>query len=554
MRLNDVINSVLHNNTAVTSGNSVAQMPNANIASQIRALTPGQILQGEVLENAGDAVKLLVHMNGEDVTLQARLEQSIALSAGKNLLFQVKNNGSTLSLSPLLENMAMGESAAKALESASLPLNDNTLHMTTTLMQEGMSISKESLQGIYQEMLSNQNAELMDIIDLHKLNMPVNSDNLAQIHSYKEMTHQLTGSVEQLTQDLTQLVSDMARNGQGKEISQLLQNILHLSESEGTVTNSSLGSENLATDSVATLENAMTDKVSGQGNTPVQDTFGQGTVNVQGNVTEQPLLENTSASTIPGNGEQANASQPALQTNELINDLQKLLQQLELAGGDREALSKLIENDVFKDNLSEFLQKQMLLEPEAAADKEKVQEFFGKLSKQLSQVSEALSMVGQEQSAAAKTVTNMSQNVNFLNQMNQLYAYIQLPFKLSESNAHGELYVYSNKKNLASKDGEVSALLHLDMENLGPVDVYVKMKEQNVSTRFYLQDDEMLTFIHEHIDILNERLEKRGYHMSCSMTVRNKPEEGKENVTLQELLKENSNIPMMVNYSFDVRA
>lgn len=554
MRLNDVINSVLHNNTAVTSGNSVAQMPNANIAAQIRALTPGQILQGEVLENAGDAVKLLVHMNGEDVTLQARLEQSIALSAGKNLLFQVKNNGSTLSLSPLLENMAMGESAAKALESASLPLNDNTLHMTTTLMQEGMSISKESLQGIYQEMLSNQNAELMDIIDLHKLNMPVNSDNLAQIHSYKEMTHQLTGSVEQLTQDLTQLVSDMARNGQGKEISQLLQNIFHLSEAEGTVTNSSLASENLATDNVATLENAMTDKVTGQGNTPVQDISGQGMANVQGNVSEQPMLENTSASTIPGNGEQANVSQPALQTNELINDLQKLLQQLELAGGDREALSKLTENDVFKDNLSEFLQKQMLLEPEAAGDKEKVQEFFGKLSKQLSQVSEALSMVGQEQSATAKTVTNMSQNVNFLNQMNQMYAYIQLPFKLSESNAHGELYVYSNKKNLASKDGEVSALLHLDMENLGPVDVYVKMKEQNVSTRFYLQDDEMLTFIHEHIDILNERLEKRGYHMSCSMTVRNEPEEGKENVTLQELLKENSNIPMMVNYSFDVRA
>lgn len=52
----------------------------------------------------------------------------------------------------------------------------------------------------------------------------------------------------------------------------------------------------------------------------------------------------------------------------------------------------------------------------------------------------------------------MSQNVNFLNQMNQMYAYIQLPFKLSESNAHGELYVYSNKRNLAQKEGEVSAL------------------------------------------------------------------------------------------------
>ncbi len=540
MRLNDMINSVIqHNNTPVTSTGNVLQTQNANISAQIKALTPGQILQGEVLEHSGDAVKLLVHMNGENVSLQARMDQSIALAIGKNLLFQVKNNGTTLSLSPLMENMAMGETAAKALESANLPLNETTVNMTSTLMREGMSISKESLQGIYQEVLANQNAELMDIVDLHKLNLPVNEENLTQLHAYKEMTHQLSGGVEQMAQEIMQLVSDMAQNGQGKAIPGMLQDVLQLNVGENTAQSGALQQTTNA------MQEGDQSIVFSENGSMVEGTT-NGDFIVQ---TEELLksLQEAIGKTNDSTGQSANN----LSDTELLN---KLMHQLEVVAGNKEALGKLVESDVFKNSITDFLQKQMMLEPEAAADKERVQEFFGKLSKQLGNISEALINAGQEQSAAVKTVQNMSQNVNFLNQMNQMYAYIQLPFKLSESNAHGELYVYSNKKHLASKDGEVSALLHLDMEHLGPVDVYVQMKDVNVSTRFYLKDDEMLDFIEEHIDILNARLEKRGYHMNCSMTVRDTGAVNEENVTLQELLKENSNIPTLVNYSFDVRA
>ena len=54
-------------------------------------------------------------------------------------------------------------------------------------------------------------------------------------------------------------------------------------------------------------------------------------------------------------------------------------------------------------------------------------------------------------------------------QINQTYAYIQLPLHLRQGeHKTGELFVYTNKKNLAGRDGRVSALLHLDMEHLGP--------------------------------------------------------------------------------------
>lgn len=540
MRLNDMLNNIFNSkNTNVTLVNhSAAVSSNSNISTQIQALVPGQILQGEVLEHTGDAVKLLIQMNGENISLQARLDQNVALSIGKSLLFQVKNNGSSLSLSPLLENMAMGETAAKALDIASLPLNENTLNMTTTLMQEGISISKDSLQGIYQEVLANQNAELMDIVDLHKLNLPVTSDNLEQLHAYKEMTHQLSGGVEQMTQELLQLVQDMAQNGQGKAISPMLQDIFQLSRQE------------MAGQLITEPLQLVTEEGTASGNNGV--TLGT-TVNSEQSllIQTEDLLEILQEAAAKQAESQNTNGGNQLSSAEILN---KLLNHLELISGNKEAMGKLIESKVFTESVTKFLQEQMMLEPETVADKEKVQDFFGKLSKQLTNISEALVTAGQEQSMAAKTVQNMNQNVNFLHQINQMYAYIQLPFRLSESNAHGELYVYSNKKHLASKDGQVSALLHLDMENLGPVDVYVQMQEANVSTRFYLKDDEMLDFINDHIDILNERLKNRGYHMTCTMTVRDAEGSKDENMTLQELIGENSNIPMMVNYSFDVLA
>lgn len=530
MRLTEMLNNYINQSSVsvkATGAVETQQLP-SNIAAQIKALTPGQILQGEVLEAAGDTVKLLVNMNGESVSLQAKLEQNVMLALGKSLLFQVKNNGSTLSLSPLFENMGMEQNAAKALETASLPVNETTMSMTAKLMQEGMSIDKNSLQQIYQEVLSNQNAELMDIIDLHKLGMPVTEENLNQIHSYKAMTHQLTGGIEQMSRDLVQLLQNMAENGQGKDIPAFLRAVLQ-PEAENTVMQEQSALQGQKT---VLTESDVLAQVLGAGE--------------EGAAAQEAGLVKGTA------GETQSLLNPQAMTSEQL--LKELFSRLEHAGSDRAALARLVSSDDFKASINELLQRELLLRPEKA-DKDAVQNMYQRLGKQLNTIAEALTHVGQEQSALGKTVQNMSQNVNFLNQMNSMYAYVQLPIKLSEGNAHGELYVYSNKRHLASNDGEVSALLHLDMEHLGPVDVHVKLKESKVSTQFFLQDEDMLDFLYEHMDILTERLKKRGYDMTYKMTVRGEEENaGGGNSTFQALLQENSNIPTLVNYSFDVRA
>ena len=70
----------------------------------------------------------------QDVLVDAKVDADIRLELGQNITFQVKNNGQTLNLSPLFTNMATEGTVLKALDMASLPVNENTVAMTKQLM------------------------------------------------------------------------------------------------------------------------------------------------------------------------------------------------------------------------------------------------------------------------------------------------------------------------------------------------------------------------------------------------------------------------------------
>lgn len=214
------------------------------------------------------------------------------------------------------------------------------------------------------------------------------------------------------------------------------------------------------------------------------------------------------------------------------------------------SLERLFSGHAFRELLSGQFKNFWTLKPEEVAVPGKVEEMYRRLDRQLKGLAQALENGGHAESAAFRAATAMSRNVDFLHQVNQMYAYVQLPLRLQQRDAHGELYVYTNRKKLASKEGAVSALLHLDMEHLGPVDVYVTMQNSKVNTRFSLRDDEMIDFMAAHMDILTERLKKRGYECSYAMTVREdtaQPAGGLAPILQQE------RGGVISQYAFDVR-
>jgi flagellar hook-length control protein FliK len=138
-----------------------------------------------------------------------------------------------------------------------------------------------------------------------------------------------------------------------------------------------------------------------------------------------------------------------------------------------------------------------------------------------------------------------------MNQLNQMFQYVQVPLQMAGQNANGDLYVYRNKNRKMSEDGSVSAVLHLDMDNLGPVDVYVKLKDTKVNTNFYVEDEQILDLINDNIHILNERLEKRGYTMSVNLKLHD--EMDSQDAAVDEMLNV-SKSQIISTTSFDARA
>ena len=158
-------------------------------ARQIRSLVPGQTISGEIVSRNGSEVQIRV---SDEILLTARVDRNMNIEVGKNMTFEVKNNGSALTLSPLFTNVSADVNVLKALDMAGLPVNSVSVEMTEQLMAAGMSVNRSSLQQIFREINAFPQGEISDIISLHRLQVPVNQASLDQMASYRNLNHQLT--------------------------------------------------------------------------------------------------------------------------------------------------------------------------------------------------------------------------------------------------------------------------------------------------------------------------------------------------------------------------
>lgn len=527
--------------------NSRVQTPNnANteqVNRQIRALVPGQTLRGEVVSREGNNAQIRLL---QDVLVDAKVDADIRLELGQNITFQVKNNGQTLNLSPLFTNMATEGTVLKALDMASLPVNENTVAMTKQLMDAGLPIDKNTLQQIWHESNAFPDAEILDLVNLHRVELPVTEENITQMASYRNLTHQLTAGIAETGESLTNMLQGLVESGDIEQAATIYSEVLELLAFEDAAGETVTGQQQTegplpepGVDVTVTSEEAEQMPVQPSATAP-EAVPGQKTI------IEEPT------ETASGNGQTIKENPGAEKTQEApqLQNLQKLLKQ-GLETKDIPLLRSILHNSKVAELPAKLLADRWSIKPEDVESPEKVEELYQKLGKQLKGLSNLLEENGQRGSSAYQNVTNLSQNVDFLQQINQTYAYIQLPLHLRQGeHKTGELFVYTNKKNLARKDGQVSALLHLDMEHLGPLDVYVTLKDTKVSTKFYVQNDAILDYLEANMDVLTERLQKRGYDCKCETTLRTELQQTAQ--AMAPLLKTEGSVPV-AQYAFDVR-
>ena len=606
------------------------------LVSTIGDLSAGSIFEGTINSVRGGKVTLAL---GNGQTITARLDGKMDLQQGSSMFFQVRaNDGQTIAIRPYTElGNVSNPILLNALSAAQVPATDRTLVMVDTMMQEQMSIGRQSILDMAKLVGANPDANVQTIVQMTKLGLPVTEEMAAQFENYLSDRQALVGEMDLAAGHMMELLSDEALSPEtafslyGKMLDIFMPGaeaadagVTAAAEQESSAAEAgagamaeAVGQENAAT--VAEAEAgaptaaeqgiaaasavaeeagaASTAETAGQGaaaeaetgvGVTAELTYGR-TAETPGTVGELlskeqiehlgKMLRNIPAlignEEIFAGGEQEEvfvdtlseegpevaklmAQEEAAQEQPVLNEkltaeqfLQKLGRALAQNGGFGFAgMQKLFAGKEFQTIFRSVIEKQWLLQPEELKQEHKVSGLYERLEQQLSQMEEAVRATGSTQNTFLQTASQVHGNLEFMNQMNQIYHYVQLPLKMYGQNANGELYVYANRKNLRDPDAELTAFLHLDMEQLGSTDVSVRMQNRSVRTNFYLEDDASYDLVEKHLEVLNKRLKSKGYQSSITVTHEKKDISFKENI----VKKGKATVGSLHRYSFDVRA
>lgn len=606
------------------------------LVSTIGDLSAGSIFEGTINSVRGGKVTLAL---GNGQTITARLDGKMDLQQGSSMFFQVRaNDGQTIAIRPYTElGNVSNPILLNALSAAQVPATDRTLVMVDTMMQEQMSIGRQSILDMAKLVGANPDANVQTIVQMTKLGLPVTEEMAAQFENYLSDRQALVGEMDLAAGHMMELLSDEALSPEtafslygkmldifmpgeeaadagvtaaaGQESSAAEAGAGAMAEAVGqenaaTVSEAEAGAPTAAEQGTAAASAvaeeagaASTAETAGQGaaaeaetgvGVTAELTYGRtaetpGTVgellskeqiehlgkmlrNIPALIGNEELFaggeqEKVFVDTLSEEGpevaklmaqEEAAQEQPAL--NEKLTAeqfLQKLGRALAQNGGfGFTGMQKLFAGKEFQTIFRSVIEKQWLLQPEELKQEHKVSGLYERLEQQLSQMEEAVRATGSTQNTFLQTASQVHGNLEFMNQMNQIYHYVQLPLKMSGQNANGELYVYANRKNLRDPDAELTAFLHLDMEQLGSTDVSVRMQNRSVRTNFYLEDDASYDLVEKHLEVLNKRLKSKGYQSSITVTHEKKDISFKENI----VKKGKATVGSLHRYSFDVRA
>lgn len=551
-----------------------------NLVASLRSLTKGNIFEGTVSSMKNGRVTLALS-NGQQ--LSARMEGKVPLSIGQSMFFQVKSNdGTQIAIRPfVVDGNGVNYTLMTALNVAGLAVDADHLSMVNRMMQEQMPIDRNSLQQMARLVSANPDIDVQTLVQLKKLGIPITPENAAQFENYLDDKQAITDQMENFIDELPQALQgealpvDQMRSMGEKILSVISENLPDVPEqAASSVVTADAAGEILSGDQLMQQETMEDTAVSNTAGTEAGQTEGTTQMVLDENgqpvetggvpVKELPVANQTphTLGAVLSEEQQNNLNAllgKVLGTDstsytkdsgvvEVLKDLQQILK--DPLPVEREALGRLFASNEFQSLVKDTMEQQWMLTPEDLKEPDKIGKLYEKMEGQLTRLTEAMKASGQENANVTQLAADVRSNIEFMNQVNQAYTYVQIPLKMSGQNASGQLYVYTNKKALAEGDKELTAFLHLDMDHLGSTDVSVKMLNHKVNTKFYLENDGAYELLMANIPILEEKLAKKGYQ--CSVTVEN---EAKHVNFVEDFLKKDQpSAGQLHRYSFDMRA
>ena len=585
---------------------------NVGKTSTIQDMKAGDVFEGTVVSVKNDKVSIALSDgqkiearldNGVQVAPGQSLFFEVKSASTSTIEIRPYSSG-TEGNNPILAN---------ALKEASIDVNVQTLKMVQEMMHEGLPIDKESLAKMYRQIVNFSNIDVKTVVQMTKFDIPITEQRAYQFENYLNDKQAITNKLNDVLNNLVKNISDpsipikqiesnnvklldIVSKGlenvkveqflDKEEVNMLLDKILQIegqqdegkdflkmikmfqsenakiSENRNVLAETSINKgEVLAEEeNVTALEkNDMTSIHSQEKNADTQTKSGgiqNENIDVQNNSqnvdTKNPDLStlNQEKQTIDGNvqkSENLNSNFSKLEVADILNQIKSLMNNP--AVSEKDILSLILSKE-YKGFVESIIKEQWLIEPEQLKENGKITQLYKKLDYQITQIEELVNAVSQNKTALMSTISEIRGNLDFMNQVNNIYNYVQIPLKMTKQDVNGELYLYTNRKNLKEKKGELSAFLHLELDNLGTTDVSIKLKDKNLKTNFFVEDDASYDLIFANLPMLLSKLNKLGY--ACTLEVVN--EKKKINFVEDFLKKDLPTAGPVKRFSFDMRA
>ena len=555
-----------------------------HLVSSMSELSKGNVFEGTVNSVKGDKVYLGLS-NGTQIT--ARMSGKVSIQTGQSMFFQVKSNdGATIEIRPfMVDGNGANYTLLEALKAAGLQSDAKNIEMVNHMMQEQMSIDRNSLGEMARLLQNNPDVKVSTIVDLVKLGLPVDAEMASQYENYMMDKQAITDSMNEFINAVSNALSDADMSAtdlsnMGSDILSIITENLssamepvdvpeYAAEINFVVDDGVQNQDLQDTEKLQDFQNLQDKKNAHAQNeqnaqNPEQLQEAEGLQNSEN--TQNAIYKNSLATLMDENSlnslndmvknllpeNRQDSFKPFTMnglSSETLNEIGKLLAQN--PDGSKDNILKLFSSRVFGSLIKDAMEQQWSMSPkDVAKDYNKIDRIYEKINSQLDRIEQAIKQAGGQSGQVSSIASEIKENVNFMNQVNNLYTYVQIPLKMSGQNASGQLCVYTNKKNLQDPDKELSAFLHLDMDNMGSTDISIKLLHKNVDTKFYFDNDAAYELVRQFLPQLDARLREKGYN--CRLEAVNEKRE--VNFVNDFLKKDMPTAGQLHRYSFDMRA
>lgn len=543
----------------------------------LRSLSSGESFSADITDVKGSMVTIKLD-GGQIFTANMLNYTSYNIGDRANFILQ-SNQGESIVLKalPMEETAFETNMINQSLNVAGLASSGRNRELVLELMHNNMPISKEALGDMVKELAANPETAVKDIVALKRMGIEVTKDTLNSYENYKKYNGALRADMNELADSVNTVIKDATSF---KKIVSMLtgaQSTTKETEASG-IPADKVETSNTTTDKtepnnttanktdaystaadkteaegspsdkphadgiVAKRENVLSDSGVSEGKAPqinvsgkeiqrtqeTQELIRPDTVTMDNEQSADAkeivnslgkMIENYKAATgrnLEGTTDFLKSMQNTerLSVRDFMTGLEKTITELENEPLLKKKLHELVKSDKVQRLISGLVRDSFSMSPSDLKDGETVKEHIARSINKLNEITEYAQENGSK--LLADTSSKMSSNMEFLNYMNQFVALAQISLKHIGDKGEGELYVYRRKKS--KEDDTVKAFLHLDMEHLGAMDIYVTLKGNKVSTNFKLADASVLDFLEENIHLLTKQLNEDGYNVTVAVS------------------------------------